>query len=269
VYLAAFYVRDEETSLPVGYPLLLTFDQESPLCSDVFDIVRQALEPVIATPMNISFRIVRISDVTVLVNEQVPYQGSINDTAFLIMLSGAQVNFDQLAALTVSNREIALDDTTPQHNFRVDLKECINLFSSEEQLSKRDQWFCPDCKADKQAFKKFDLFFLPEILVIHFKRFQYGALSRGKLETPVDYPFELDLSEWVRSTEHKRTGFFGFFVLLLFCCCFFFFLLFLWCLFKRNLTICYRKPLLCLRPLRGFSSPRKRNGKWTLYCIRL
>ena len=34
--------------------------------------------------------------------------------------------------------------------------------------------YCPQCKDMKQATKKFDLWKLPEVLVIHLKRFTYN-----------------------------------------------------------------------------------------------
>ena len=36
--------------------------------------------------------------------------------------------------------------------------------------------YCPDCKEFVQATKKFDLWRLPDILVIHLKRFSYDRL---------------------------------------------------------------------------------------------
>uniref|UniRef100_A0A453BM28 USP domain-containing protein n=1 Tax=Aegilops tauschii subsp. strangulata TaxID=200361 RepID=A0A453BM28_AEGTS len=43
--------------------------------------------------------------------------------------------------------------------------------------------------------KKLDLWRLPEVLVIHLKRFSYTQFTRNKLETFVDFPIsDLDLS---------------------------------------------------------------------------
>ena len=42
-----------------------------------------------------------------------------------------------------------------------------------EQLSEDDSWYCKHCKAHVQADKKLDLLSLPEVLVVHLKRFQY------------------------------------------------------------------------------------------------
>ncbi|KAF1787209.1 Ubiquitin specific protease domain [Phytophthora cactorum] len=52
-----------------------------------------------------------------------------------------------------------------------------------------------------RAFKKFDLFSLPKVLIFHLKRFRYmqnSFYTRDKISTLVDFPIEgLDLSEFV------------------------------------------------------------------------
>lgn len=54
----------------------------------------------------------------------------------------------------------------------------------------------------RQASKKLDLWRLPEILVIHLKRFSYSRFMKNKLETFVDFPVhDLDLSAYI---AHKN-----------------------------------------------------------------
>ena len=71
---------------------------------------------------------------------------------------------------------------------RVSIKDCFELFSKEEVLSAEDQWYCSTCKAHVQASKKIDLYSLPEILIIHLKRFQYARGFRNKIESVIDFP---------------------------------------------------------------------------------
>ena len=68
------------------------------------------------------------------------------------------------------------------------LTECLDLFTTREQLGKQDPWYCPECKEFRQATKKFDLWKLPHIFVIHLKRFQYNQLWRDKLDAMVEFP---------------------------------------------------------------------------------
>lgn len=48
--------------------------------------------------------------------------------------------------------------------------------------------YCPNCKKHQQATKKFDLWALPKILVVHLKRFSYSRYWRDKLDTVVEFP---------------------------------------------------------------------------------
>ncbi|GLT96373.1 hypothetical protein SLE2022_139980 [Rubroshorea leprosula] len=80
----------------------------------------------------------------------------------------------------------------------VSLYKCLEGFLQEEPLGPDDMWFCPSCKKHQQANKKLDLWRLPEILVIHLKRFSDNWILNGKLETYVDFPIEdLDLSDYI------------------------------------------------------------------------
>lgn len=84
---------------------------------------------------------------------------------------------------------------------RLTLDECLDEFTREEQLGENDPWYCPKCREFRQATKKFDLWKVPDILVVHLKRFAAGRMTRDKLDTFVDFPIEgLDLSRHVEST---------------------------------------------------------------------
>ncbi|XP_040381779.1 ubiquitin carboxyl-terminal hydrolase 8 [Oryza brachyantha] len=80
----------------------------------------------------------------------------------------------------------------------VALNGCLEAFLKEEPLGPEDMWYCPCCKKHQQAMKKLDLWRLPEVLVIHLKRFSYTQFTRNKLETFVDFPIsDLDLSSYI------------------------------------------------------------------------
>ncbi|KAF5772940.1 putative ubiquitinyl hydrolase 1 [Helianthus annuus] len=83
----------------------------------------------------------------------------------------------------------------------VSLSKCLEAFLREEPLGPEDMWYCPTCKEHRQASKKLDLWRLPEILVIHLKRFSYNQFLQDKLETFVDFPIvDFDFSNY---TIHK------------------------------------------------------------------
>jgi ubiquitin carboxyl-terminal hydrolase 4/11/15 len=85
----------------------------------------------------------------------------------------------------------------------VSLQSCIDMFTGVEKLGPEDPWYCAKCQEFQQATKKFDLWKLPPVLVVHLKRFSYkNRYWREKLETFVDYPIhDLDLSSQAKGPQ--------------------------------------------------------------------
>ncbi|XP_063148065.1 ubiquitin carboxyl-terminal hydrolase 4 [Candoia aspera] len=87
---------------------------------------------------------------------------------------------------------------TQKKKTAIALRDCIELFTTMETLGEHDPWYCPNCKKHQQATKKFDLWSLPCILVVHLKRFSYNRYWRDKLDTVVEFPIrDLNMSEFV------------------------------------------------------------------------
>ncbi|XP_069785703.1 ubiquitin carboxyl-terminal hydrolase 43a isoform X2 [Narcine bancroftii] len=68
------------------------------------------------------------------------------------------------------------------------LAECFELYTKEEQLAPDDAWRCPHCKNLQQGMFKLNLWTLPDILIIHLKRFRQVGERRTKLSTLVKFP---------------------------------------------------------------------------------
>lgn len=84
----------------------------------------------------------------------------------------------------------------------ISLFSCLEAFLTEEPLGPDDMWYCPRCKEHRQATKKLDLWTLPDILVVHLKRFSYSRYLKNKLDTFVNFPVRsLDLSKYVKSKD--------------------------------------------------------------------
>ncbi|KAM6050972.1 ubiquitin carboxyl-terminal hydrolase 43 [Chlamydotis macqueenii] len=78
------------------------------------------------------------------------------------------------------------------------LDECFQLYTKEEQLAPDDAWRCPHCKVPQQGTVKLSLWTLPDILIIHLKRFRQVAEHRHKLTTLVKFPLRgLDMAPHV------------------------------------------------------------------------
>ena len=80
----------------------------------------------------------------------------------------------------------------------ISLQDCLDEFTKEEKLGEDDLWYCPQCKKHQQATKRFDLWKVPDILVVHLKRFSNSRTLRDKIDAFVDFPIEgLDLTPMV------------------------------------------------------------------------
>lgn len=86
----------------------------------------------------------------------------------------------------------------------ITLEDCLDEFTKEERLGEDDLWYCPRCKKHQQATKKFELWKVPDILVVHLKRFSNSRFLRDKIDSFVDFPVEsLDLGGRV---EERRVA---------------------------------------------------------------
>ncbi|KAF6983219.1 hypothetical protein CFC21_001467 [Triticum aestivum] len=84
----------------------------------------------------------------------------------------------------------------------VNLFSCLDAFLKDEPLGPDDMWYCPCCKEHRQARKKLDLWRLPEILVVHLKRFSYSRYMKNKLDTFVNFPIhDLDMTKYAKHTS--------------------------------------------------------------------
>lgn len=88
---------------------------------------------------------------------------------------------------------------------QLQLRECLELFTTTEKLGAEDPWFCPRCRVHKQATKKFDLWSLPRVLIIHLKRFSYNRFWRDKIDTHVEFPIsDLCMDDYIINRNHER-----------------------------------------------------------------
>ena len=59
--------------------------------------------------------------------------------------------------------------------------------------------YCGKCKQHVEATKSMELWSVPDVLVLHLKRFSYSRWARDKIETDVHFPLDgLDVSPYVK-----------------------------------------------------------------------
>lgn len=86
----------------------------------------------------------------------------------------------------------------------IKLEDCIEKFMEGEQLDDLNAWYCPSCKKHVCALKMIALWSVPDVLILHLKRFQFdhctvrNEVVRSKIDDTVVFPIDhLDLRQHV------------------------------------------------------------------------
>ncbi|XP_017149037.2 ubiquitin carboxyl-terminal hydrolase 43 isoform X2 [Drosophila miranda] len=86
------------------------------------------------------------------------------------------------------------------------LEQCLEHYTKAETLSAEDAWRCPHCQQYLPVVKTLGLWSLPDILVVHFKRFrqhQSKGPQAAKLTTMVKFPLTaFDMSPHLAKGVH-------------------------------------------------------------------
>ncbi|GMY19689.1 ubiquitin carboxyl-terminal hydrolase 5 isoform X1, partial [Fagus crenata] len=135
------------------------------------------------------------------VGEDKPVRLSSSSTSILVYVDWSQKLLDKYDTHYLENLQEVFNGP-PNKKARTEplsLYTCLEAFLREEPLVPEDMWYCPQCEERRQASKKLDLWRLPEVLVIHLKRFSYSrSIKHNKLETFVNFPIhDFDLTNYV------------------------------------------------------------------------
>ena len=128
------------------------------------------------------------------------FQGQLRNTMKCLKCQYERIGFDPFMYLSLPIPKQSSTDS-------VSLDDCLQLFLSEEHLSGNDAWYCPKCKDHVEATKKFDIWMLPPILIIHLKRFEFQGNYHQKIDTRIDYRMtQWRLSLQAASLDHNDSG---------------------------------------------------------------
>jgi len=75
-----------------------------------------------------------------------------------------------------------------EDNNNPNLVDCLKYFCQEEQLKKGNDWYCSKCKEHVLANKKIEIYYLPKLLIICFKRFIKESYRWEKNEEYIEFP---------------------------------------------------------------------------------
>ncbi|CAG9318807.1 unnamed protein product [Blepharisma stoltei] len=81
---------------------------------------------------------------------------------------------------------------------KLTLYDCLDYSCRPEKLDAQNEWYCNKCQKQGQAVKLYQIYKLPQILILHLIRFRSRSYWTQKLSAPVEFPLEgLDLSNYV------------------------------------------------------------------------
>ncbi|KAF3936345.1 hypothetical protein ABW19_dt0210331 [Dactylella cylindrospora] len=86
----------------------------------------------------------------------------------------------------------------------IHIEDCFDEFGREEILNDENQWYCPRCKEHRNAKKSMQIWRVPDIIAIQFKRFSSTRSFRDKIDAAIEFPIEgLDLTGRVLHPDGK------------------------------------------------------------------
>lgn len=90
--------------------------------------------------------------------------------------------------------------------YGLSLDQCLSNFTKSERLDEHNKYYCSKCETHVRAMKTIKLCHLPNILVIHLKRFEFkSSFRRYKLDTFIDCPINgLDMRKHCRLSKGKE-----------------------------------------------------------------
>ncbi|XP_016929445.2 ubiquitin carboxyl-terminal hydrolase 43 isoform X1 [Drosophila suzukii] len=103
-----------------------------------------------------------------------------------------------------------LSASKPTDTASLTLEQCLEHYTKAETLSAEDAWRCPHCQQYLPVVKTLGLWSLPDILVVHFKRFrqhQSKGPQAAKLTTMVKFPLTaFDMSPHLARGVHESAS---------------------------------------------------------------
>ncbi|CAM0873691.1 unnamed protein product [Alopecurus aequalis] len=208
---------------PYGVPLLAQISRnETVTGSDIYEMARKMLVPMLRNQVahhsavqsslstrtqsyhtdNSKFQLELVDDSNTVV-EQTDYGIRVpqSSLATVIFVNWSKSDLKKLNTSHLEHLPEVFKYAPPAKRTRgepLSLYACLDAFLREEPLVPEEMWYCPRCKDQRQASKKLDLWRLPEVLVIHLKRFSFSRSTKHKLETFVNFPIhDLDLTNYI------------------------------------------------------------------------
>ncbi|KNC87634.1 hypothetical protein, variant [Sphaeroforma arctica JP610] len=189
----------------IGQPLLASISTDESLTGNTLYVIVEELllEKVLRPrdngrfPENLKFTLEN-GERSGSTNSQIPRSDKPVDlkSPYLILTWGKETPQD-----IYLQQDDAIDvhsSTVPKSSDKVDIHRLLKDFTTREDLSENDMFYCSRCKKHQRASIHVSLWKLPDVLVVHLKRFHYDERRRCKINTLIDFPVKgLDLHAYV------------------------------------------------------------------------
>lgn len=163
---------------------MLLFQVEHPLFTEMIDLAL-SVQPTDSGPAHVK-----------LLLEWAEPEKYFNDTG----MTDSFVEHESVALLQEKNSDTNV----------LTLEQCLDHYTKAETLSAEDAWRCPHCQKYLPVVKTLGLWSLPDILIIHFKRFRQQQLKgpqASKLTTMVTFHLTgFDMSPHLVKSETTCNG---------------------------------------------------------------
>jgi ubiquitin C-terminal hydrolase len=83
----------------------------------------------------------------------------------------------------------------------VTLGACFAYLSEPEVLDENNQWYCQHCRTFVCAEKQVDIWKVPEVLILHLKRFINGRSGVVKADAFIDFPDRINLRQFIAGPQ--------------------------------------------------------------------
>ncbi|KAJ3677250.1 hypothetical protein LUZ60_002974 [Juncus effusus] len=80
------------------------------------------------------------------------------------------------------------------------LMRCLEKFTRAERLDNEQKFYCQKCKDKKESLKQMSIKRLPLIISFHIKRFEHVKKNLRKVDSCLQFPFQLDMSPYLSSS---------------------------------------------------------------------
>lgn len=98
-----------------------------------------------------------------------------------------------LRCLNVTTRDEVFLDLSVDVGKNCSIYHCLKQFSGKSMLSGKNKYYCENCKGRQEAFKRMRIRQLPEVLVLHLKRFEYVEEKQSYMKSRDSVPFPMHL----------------------------------------------------------------------------